>query len=225
MFSNFNSTGQNTTRLDTRIPRCSERGALPPSKHLIAKKLEHNCTWKRPSLDMSEPRHLFRVCAPRRRNSSPSSSLHFSHVHVLHHGPSLEHFKFQIEHFLHVQEQRVVDFELRIEGGERGVSAGARRGVQVRGWGYTGAPGAEGGSRARRGVHGGGGASRCGQGVAVTCRMSFPHKLSSDEGEERFRELPPAEGDNDEGISGGGLAASGAAGVAGSSGWPSGPPC
>ena len=148
MFSNFNSTGQNTTRLDTRIPRCSERGALPPSKHLIAKKLEHNCTWKRPSLDMSEPRHLFRVCAPRRRNSSPSSSLHFSHVHVLHHGPSLEHFKFQIEHFLHVQEQRVVDFELRREGGERGEcrcavgGTWARRGLHGRGGGYTGAPGA-----------------------------------------------------------------------------------
>ena len=58
------------------------------------------------------------------------------------------------------------------------------------------------------------------RGVAVaTCKMSFPHKLSSDEGEERFRELPPAEGDNDEGISGGGLAASGANGVSGS-GWP-----
>ena len=60
-----------------------------------------------------------------------------------------------------------------------------------------------------------------GRGLAVaTCRMSFPHKLSSDEGEERFRELPPAEG-----ISGGGLVASGATGVAGSSGWPSGPCC
>ena len=141
MFSNFNSTGQNATRLDTRIPRCSERGALPPSKHLIAKKLEHNCTWKRPSLDMSEPRHLFRVCAPRRRNSSPSSSLHFSHVHVLHHGPSLEHFKFQLSIF-YTSRSSASSTSNCAEKEAKGVSAGARRGVHGRGGGYTGAPGA-----------------------------------------------------------------------------------
>jgi hypothetical protein len=53
--------------------------------------------------------------------------------------------------------------------------------------------------------------------------MSFPHKLSSDEGEERFREVPPAAEDSDEDISGGGLVASCATGVAGSSTWPSAP--
>ena len=93
------------------------------------------------------------------------------------------------------------------------MSAGARRRVHGRAGRRERGAGAT-------GVHG------MGRGVAVaTCRMSFPHKLSSDEGMARFRELPPAEEDSDEGISGGGLVASGATGVAGSSGWPSGSFC